>query len=1290
MISHPLKKIFASFGIILILFLPVNYAEQFSYADSEISNLENSTGIETNNSIVASELVINVSDDGKITILNSSSENTTNGLVTKNTGEIAPEDDNICFGANSLSLGVRYYAYIDYSGDVDWHKWNLPSSGRFTVSLEVPSNKDYDLGVYTNCFFGSPICSSTKGTGNNEQCIVDVGSGGIYTKVYGYAGAYSSSSPYYIKGTFSAANQYDLVPGDFTITPSSPYDTDSITIRYRATNLGPNSITNYFNFKLYIDNAHYQTCNANNGLTSGSTGYCDLNNVRLSRGTHTLKNIVDADSNIAETNEGNNIKTQSLYVSRVDLAPGDFTVTPSNPSNADSITVRYRADSLGPDDITKSFNYKLYIDNVHKQTCNSNGAPAGTTGYCELSGISLTGGTHTLKNVVDADNQIAESSEGNNIKEQNLFVKDVSGVDLVPENFVITPSSPTEASSITIEYSATNLGPADITKYFNLKLYIDGVLSQTCEASNGLNAGYTGYCEKTGVRLSPGTHLLKNAVDEVNNIAELNEFNNIKQQNLAVSSACPANYPYYCPSANTCFTSSTYCDGRPIYNCQGNGWVCLDKTAVGTCVGDTLRCCPSNYPYYWISDGKCHTAQQPLVTCNVPDGSSSECDCDSNSECPSSHPFCEQNYPSPISDGYDACLSSQPQYCGNGLCLSGESYLNCPQDCTAPKGTINVNVYHSSNNNAISGAHVYSDNVPQGTTDSIGKKNFEASFGQRNIKVECPDRSYCNTKMVNVDGTEYVGFECNCVQQASYSNLRIKLITQPSDYPRGFPVANVEVFLDDADIGRTNQFGAIDIENILTGSHKLNIFLKVLEDSQDSFYTGGTTLSLANPYEERIFSIVKGQSPATLHVLENGKESFVLQQYNETNPNIFFLPLIYVAITIGGIAWDTYDYYNCLEQNSQPWQPNANNWNTYNCVTSTSMTPDQYNECVAKALSKNQNTVDNNCAFEGGMLALNFVPIAGVTKTLAKVTVKIGKAVRFLPHIDNLIENAYKPVKKVINGETFVEVTDNLNKGAKYVYKYVDNGFKVVDNVVGVIVNKITKDSDTWRRISDKIDNLLLNTKPKNVPEEFLENQPEARRASAVQGFLGEKSMDDYIDISKEVLESDGAEVIVRRGTSGSEVTGLNNQRYVAKYTPTERGIKVFDKILKQDAGEFDGLLFINNKPLVLEAKSSTAKSIYGDISDFDKFFRNKIETVEGLTGQKPEILLLIPKGEKNIYVYDEIKKISIQLSDQLDSLGKYLEGKGAHFVYDEFPATNDQFVESAKRIANEFKISGR
>ena len=121
----------------------------------------------------------------------------------------------------------------------------------------------------------------------------------------------------------------------------------------------------------------------------------------MSAGTHTLKNVVDESNNIQETNEGNNIKTQSLAVNHLkhyDLVPKDFTVTPTNPGNADSITIRYTEQNLGPDDITTPFNMRLYIGNSQYHQCDfPSGAQAGILYYCERTGITLTPGTYKLK-----------------------------------------------------------------------------------------------------------------------------------------------------------------------------------------------------------------------------------------------------------------------------------------------------------------------------------------------------------------------------------------------------------------------------------------------------------------------------------------------------------------------------------------------------------------------------------------------------------------------------------------------------------------------------------------------------------------------------------------------------------------------------------------------------------------------------------------------------------------------------------------------------------------------------
>ncbi|MBD3259044.1 hypothetical protein GF371_00270, partial [Candidatus Woesearchaeota archaeon] len=106
-------------------------------------------------------------------------------------------------------------------------------------------------------------------------------------------------------------------------------------------------------------------------------------------------------------------------------------------------------------------------------------------------------------------------------------------------------------------------------------------------------------------------------------------------------------------SGGSCIDCSEKCDG-----------VCISSACYGTdpdCDWNgqaTQACCGNNVCEFWENHASC--PNDCANTCPVSSGDSEDCECDSHSDCPNSHPFCEDEYPRPTSIGYDACLKSEP------------------------------------------------------------------------------------------------------------------------------------------------------------------------------------------------------------------------------------------------------------------------------------------------------------------------------------------------------------------------------------------------------------------------------------------------------------------------------------------------------------------------------------------------------------------------------------------------------------------------------------------------------
>lgn len=121
------------------------------------------------------------------------------GIVAA-TGDTYESNNTLATAAGVLGNGTTYSSYIYSSSDVDYYYFNGTAGRYITVSLtNLP--KDYDVYLLNSA--GTIVAKSEKG-GTTSESISYYGSttGKYYVKVVGYAGAYSTTTPYKLKVTY--------------------------------------------------------------------------------------------------------------------------------------------------------------------------------------------------------------------------------------------------------------------------------------------------------------------------------------------------------------------------------------------------------------------------------------------------------------------------------------------------------------------------------------------------------------------------------------------------------------------------------------------------------------------------------------------------------------------------------------------------------------------------------------------------------------------------------------------------------------------------------------------------------------------------------------------------------------------------------------------------------------------------------------------------------------------------------------------------------------------------------
>ena len=260
-------------------------------------------------------------------------------------------------------------------------------------------------------------------------------------------------------------------------------------------------------------------------------------------GSYFLILQADADNNIPESNEGNQVLAAALTVTKADLTPTNLT-PPASGVAGQSISVTFTVANQGDgganpswrDFIWLSTNSTLDGSDVLLSTPTHSAALGAGGSYTTTISVGIPNntvpGSYFLILQADADNNIPESNEGNQVLAAALTV---TKADLTPTNLT-PPASGVAGQSISVTFTVANQGDGGANPswrdfiWLSTNNTLDGsdVLLSTPTHSAALGAG-SSYTTTVSVGIPnntvPGSYFLILQADADNNIPESNEGN---------------------------------------------------------------------------------------------------------------------------------------------------------------------------------------------------------------------------------------------------------------------------------------------------------------------------------------------------------------------------------------------------------------------------------------------------------------------------------------------------------------------------------------------------------------------------------------------------------------------------------------------------------------------------------------------------------------------------------------------------------------------------------------------
>ncbi len=315
--------------------------------------------------------------------------------------------------------------------------------------------------------------------------------------------------------TSSSTPLADLVIESITRSPANPSIGEKVTFIVSIKNQG-SAIASSSTVAYYIDDAYLISAS----VSSLGPGATDTRNFTwvAQPGSHTIKAVADFKGKVTESDETNNENTVILQTLAPDLIISAITWSPENPSKEDATTFTVTIANQGSGQAGFS-RVHFYIDGVARGYHDIQQIGAGATGNTTFNWTAQEG-SHAIKAIVDKDNWVTESDDGNNEKTVPFLTLPP---DLIIPDITWSPENPAQSENVTITIFIENQGDGRASHSWLACYRNDRLL--TSILMDPIDAGATDN-ETFYWIASPGLRVIKAVADSKKNVIEIDETNN--------------------------------------------------------------------------------------------------------------------------------------------------------------------------------------------------------------------------------------------------------------------------------------------------------------------------------------------------------------------------------------------------------------------------------------------------------------------------------------------------------------------------------------------------------------------------------------------------------------------------------------------------------------------------------------------------------------------------------------------------------------------------------------------